>query len=313
MNVAITGACGLLGAHLAAAFSGSHRVVGFDRHPWWGSRSIGLHQGDLGDAKAREAFLADANPDLLFHCAANVNVDDCEDRPAEAYFSNGSLPGLLARAVPSHCRVIYVTTDGIFRGDLPMQRETDLPCPRTVYARSKLHGEWETQLATKSHLIVRTNFYGWSSGAKGTFAEWLYNALRNGDPITLFDDFWFTPIYVPDLVERILALLSGGHTGVFHVVGGERVSKYDFGVRLAVAAGLSTSQVSRGSIVSAPFKARRPHDMSLCSEKAASVLGLSSPGCDLGLVRFLADRGRSLESRIGALESSSASFTKSVD
>jgi len=303
VNVAITGACGLLGAHLAAALSARHRVVGFDRHPWWGERRIELHQGDLGDAKAREAFLADAKPDFLFHCAAIVNVDACEERPAEAYFSNGSLTGLLARAVPSHCRVVYITTDGIFRGDSPLQREIDLPCPRTVYGRSKLHGEWETQLATEHHLIVRTNFYGWSAGTKGTFAEWLYNALANADPVTLFDDFWFTPIYVPELVERILALLAGGHTGVFHVGGGERISKYDFGLRLAAVAGLSTARISRGSIANAAFRARRPHDMSLCSEKIASVLGQPSPGCDAGLIRFLADRERPLEERVANLDS----------
>lgn len=174
MNIAITGACGLLGAHLAAALACDHRVVGFDRHPWWGTRPIELHRGNLADTNAREAFLASAKPDLLIHCAAMVNVDECEEKPAEAYFANGTLTGLLARAVPSHCRFVYVTTDGIFRGDAPMQRETDLPCPRTVYGRSKLQGEWETQLATEHHLIVRTNFYGWSAGIKGTFAEWLF-------------------------------------------------------------------------------------------------------------------------------------------
>ena len=304
MNVAITGACGLLGAHVAAALSARHRVVGFDRHPWWGSRPIELHEGDLADPHARRAFLAEAKPDLLVHCAALANVDECEKRPGDAYFVNGTLSGLIAREVPRECRVVYVTTDGIFRGDTPMRSETDVPCPRTVYGRSKLHGEWETQLATGNHVIVRTNFYGWSAGNKVTSGEWLYRALETGESITLFDDFWFTPIYVVDLVERLLALAAGAQTGTFHVVGGERVSKHEFGVRLAAAAGLSTGRVNRGSIAAAALLAPRPRDMSLSSAKVDALLGRPAPACASGLSRFIADRGRPLEERFEAVSAS---------
>ena len=301
MNVAITGACGLLGAHLAAALSRHHRVVGFDRHPWWGTRPIALHQGDLGDARARTAFITDASPDLLFHCAAMVNVDACEEQPEEAHYVNGTLTGLLARAVPSRCRVVYVTTDGIFAGDKQLARETDLPCPRTVYGRSKLQGEWETQLATEHHLIVRTNFFGWSAGIKSTSAEWLHRALVSGEAVTLFDDFWFTPIYVVDLVKRLLALIAGCHTGIFHVVGRERVSKYEFGMRLAAVGGFSTVRVRRGSIADARLRAPRPRDMSLNGEKTESTLGYAAPDCLDGLSHFIADQGRALEDRVAGV------------
>jgi dTDP-4-dehydrorhamnose reductase len=298
MNVAITGACGLLGAHVAAALSQDHRVVGFDRHPWWGERPIELHQGDLADDEARNAFLEDARPDLLVHCAAMVNVDACEERPADAYKANGTITGLLARGVPPGCLVVYVTTDGIFRGDLPMRRETDLPCPRTVYGRSKLHGEWETGLATDRHLIIRTNFFGWSSGAKPTSAEWLYHALASKEPITLYDDFFFTPLYVADLVRSILRLVGGGHTGTFNVVGADRISKYEFGRCMADAAGLSFDGVTQGSIASAAFRADRPRDMSLSTEKIARTLGQPMGKCSSGVRSFVNDRHRTLEARV---------------
>jgi dTDP-4-dehydrorhamnose reductase len=298
MNVAITGACGLLGGHLAARLSADHRVVGFDRHPWWGSRPIELHRGDLTDDVARNAFVEDARPELLIHCAAMVNVDACEARPADAYLANGTVTGRLVRGLPLGCRVVYVTTDGIFRGDRAMLTESDLPCPRTVYGRSKLHGEWETALTTDNHLIVRTNFFGWSSGAKATSAEWLYHALSSRDPINLFDDFFFTPLYVVDLVESILDLVAGGHTGTFNVVGADRVSKYQFGECMAQAGGLSFDGVSRGSIAAAALLADRPRDMSLSTEKIAHALGHLMPSCSAGVRRFIADRRRTLEERV---------------
>jgi dTDP-4-dehydrorhamnose reductase len=298
MNVAITGCCGLLGAHLAAALSAAHRVVGFDRHPWWGGRAIELHRGDLADDRARDAFIRHAAPDLLIHCAAMVNVDECESRPVEAYHTNATITKLLTQAVPNDCHVVYITTDGIFDGDLPLRTERDLPCPRTVYARSKLHGEWEIQLANRRHLIVRTNFFGWSARTKNTAGEWLFDALRDGRPITLFDDFWFTPIYVVDLVERILALVEGGRAGIVHVTGKERVTKYEFGMQLAAAAGFSTSNVRRGSIKTAALQAPRPHDMSLDSALAERLLQRPLPHCRQGIARFLAHRTQSLEERV---------------
>ena len=300
MKALITGACGLLGSHVVAALSRSHEVVGTDRHPWWGDRSATIVHGDLGAPAFVTDLLASVVPDVIIHCAAMVNVDACEEAPALAYASNADVTRTVARAAPPGSLVVYVTTDGIFKGDTPFAIETQLPCPRTVYGRSKLHGEWEVQQATENHLIVRANFYGWSSGLKQTSAEWLYHALKTGEEITLFDDFFFTPIYVVHFVERLRLLIDGRHRGIFHLCGKERVSKYDFGMWMAEMAGFSIASVRRGSIEKAALKAPRPHDMSLSCERYLRLVGDDVPDCREGLRRFLADHGRPLSARFDA-------------
>jgi dTDP-4-dehydrorhamnose reductase len=186
----------------------------------------------------------------------------------------------------------------VFKGDRPNASEAELPCPRTVYARSKLHGEWDVALASEDHLIVRTNFYGWSSGRKQTAAEWLYQSLASGAPITLFDDFFFSPIYVVDLVQRLVALIESGHRGLLHLAGAERVSKYQFGALMAEAAGFSMAHVTQGSIDAAKLAAPRPKDMSLSSRRFSEMTGMELPGCAQGLRRFLDDRRRPLSERV---------------
>jgi dTDP-4-dehydrorhamnose reductase len=285
-----------------AALSRRHNIVGIDRHPWWGDQPVEVCTGDLASHKFIADTVTRVAPDVLIHCAAMVNVDACERNPALAYACNAGITRDLARAVSPDCLFVYITTDGIFKGDAPFATEELLPCPRTVYGRSKLHGEWEVELATKNHLIVRTNFYGWSSGRKRTAAEWLYHALETGQPITLFDDFFFTPIYMLDFVERLELLIEGGHRGIVHLCGGERVSKYDFGALLAKLAGLSMESVRRGSIEDAGLAAPRPKDMSLSSERFRRLTGVDVPGCMAGLRRFLADRGRTLSARFDARE-----------
>jgi dTDP-4-dehydrorhamnose reductase len=304
MRALVTGACGLLGSHVAAALSRECDVVGIDRHPWWGDVPIELREGDLRDRDFLRAAVADAAPQLLIHCAAMVDVDACEDQPEEAYAYNAEVTRGLARTVAPDCLFVYITTDGVFVGDRPMRSEADLPCPRTVYGRSKLHGEWEVQLATHNHLIVRTNFFGWSSGRKQSSAEWLYSALQEQRAITLFDDFFFTPLYVMDLVERLLQLAERRQRGLFHIVGRDRVSKYEFGLELAQAAGFSCANVKRGSIEDARFRASRPRDMSLDSVRMAQASGWDVPACRGGLHRFIEDRDRTLGARVADLTAS---------
>ncbi len=297
MRILITGASGLLGAHLASGLADRHTVLGVDRHPWWGDLPVPLQVGDLSDPAFRERTFRSFKPEALLHCAAMANVDACEQDPAGAFSCNAELTARLAESAAPDCLFVYLSTDGVFRGERPLHAEEDPPDPITVYGRSKLQGEREVQQRIQRHLIVRTNFYGWSSGRKKTFAEWLVRSLEGGEPITLFSDFFFTPLYVMDFVECLRLLLESGATGLFHVAGGERVSKSRFGLRLAELAGFSTRAVRVGSLHSAPLVAPRPADMSLACGRFVRRAGRALPGLDEGLRRFLQDRGRPLSLR----------------
>ena len=298
MRILITGACGLLGAHLMACLSRQHEVRGVDRHPWWGDKPADVVMGDLTVPGFLIHIVEETLPNVLIHCAAMANVDACEQNPTVAYTVNAMVTQRLVQTVSPACLVVYISTDGLFRGTSPFATEEQLPCPRTVYGRSKLHGEWEVQQATDNHLIIRTNFYGWSSGRKQTAGEWLYDALEKGHSMTLVDDFFFTPIYVVDLARRLEILIQQEHRGIFHVAGKERVSKSQFGILLAEAAGFSLKNVRRGSLSDAPLVASRPRDMSLDSSRFHRLVGVEAPDCLAGLRCFLKDRSRLLSARL---------------
>jgi dTDP-4-dehydrorhamnose reductase len=298
MRVLVTGACGLLGAHVMTAFSARHQVVGIDRHAWWGAESVEIVHGDLQSAEFRARTLDAVRPDVLVHCAAATNVEWCEQQPAEAYALNASVTRALAELAGPRCLFVYVSTDSVFDGRAALRTETDAPCPPTVYGRSKLHGEWEVQLAAPAHLILRTNFFGWSSGRKRTFGEWLYRSLQQHEPVTLFTDVFFTPVYVVDLAESVLTLVERGHRGLVHAVGADRLSKFEFGMRLAALAGFDVASVRAGSIDTATLSAPRPKDMSLSSARFAAALGRAASAVDDGLSRFIADAERPLGARV---------------
>src|SRR5262245_58520657 len=96
---------------------------------------------DLSSPGTIGRVIADVRPRVIIHCAAMVDVDACERDPAAAYRRNAALTREIARAAGSESLMVYISTDGVFLGDAPFSTEEQLPCPKTVYGRSKLNGE----------------------------------------------------------------------------------------------------------------------------------------------------------------------------
>jgi dTDP-4-dehydrorhamnose reductase len=295
-RITITGAAGLLGAHLVSKLSPSHAVTAIDRNEWWGDKPTQLLKGDLSDSNFLKESVEASQPDVWIHGAGLTDVDGCEKAPDQAHAVHVASVRQLLRYLQPGALLVYISTDSVFSGDSRLWSETDEPRPLNIYAQSKLEGEREAA-RHPNHVILRTNFYGWSSGRKKTAAEWLHKALAQQESITLFDDFFFTPIYVVDLVERISMIMERRLSGVFHVAGGDRLSKYGFGETMARLMGASMSHVQRGSLANARFAAPRSSDLSLNSDRIASALMLKNPSCDAGLKRFLDHAGSALSCR----------------
>jgi dTDP-4-dehydrorhamnose reductase len=247
-----------------------------------------VHSVTLGGVIACSLNLEDVNrlaiqldeiaPDLVVHTAGLTSVDRCEEDPVGARHANAVLARNVAEATASrHIKLVHISTDHLFAGTRSGYREDDTPEPLNEYARSKLLAEeWVVQ-ADPGALIVRTNFFGWSHAGRQSFSDWIIYSLRAGKTITLFDDVYFTPILADTLATVSHRLVEHASGGIFNLVGDERVSKYEFAVRLAQAFDLPGTLIQRGKIRGAGLYAKRPSDMSLDNTRARNLLG-----CGLG-------------------------------
>ena len=104
-----------------------------------------------------------------------------------------------------------------------------------AYGRSKAAAEAAVSEANPKALIIRTNFYGHGTDRRQSFSDLILNNVRAGKRIGLFEDVFFTPIYTGQLIEAVHKLVANGESGIFSVCGSKRISKYDFGMRLASA------------------------------------------------------------------------------
>ena len=266
-RILITGGSGLLAVNWAAArrrddtvFLGlHHRQVAID-----GVTGITLNPDD--DSTLAKGIDA-AEPDVIIHTAAMTSVNACEDQPDQAMAVNRDLAGRVASL--AHQRgiaMIHVSTDHLFDGTAAMVKE-ETPCqPVNAYGHSKWQGEQAVMEHHPDALVLRVNFFGWGPPYRASFSDWIIASLGAGDGITLYDDVFFTPLYAGEVARAGHALLDSGRSGVYHVTSGERISKHDFGIKLADAFDLDKALITRGAYDTGAG-IPRPLDMSLDNTK----------------------------------------------
>jgi dTDP-4-dehydrorhamnose reductase len=290
----VTGASGLLGASvLRSAVELGWETVGFCHQHVIRDPTIQVASLDLTDDSATRRLLFDLRPDAIVHCAAATNVDWCEDNPKQAEAINVQASAVLAEIASAlNARFVYVSTDSVFDGKRGNYVETDEAAPLNVYARSKLAGERETLRRNKAAIVVRVSIYGWNAQNKDSLAEWVLRRLEGGKHVPGFTDVFFTPILVNDLVPVLFAMLQHELSGLYHVAGSERISKFEFARRVATAFGFDPARVTPCQVKDMRLRAARPLDVSLNTEKVRIALGRSMPDVDSGLCGFRELRSR---------------------
>jgi dTDP-4-dehydrorhamnose reductase len=222
---------------------------------------------DLADHDAVRAAVARFRPTHIVHAGALTAVGDCCADPSRAAQVNTVATGVLADAAAAiGARLVFASTDMVFAGDAAPYCESDPPRPLSVYGRSKAAAE---QLVAEhpNALVVRIPLMiGLPCTRRpATFASQLA-ALRAGEPLRLFTDEFRTPVCSADAARALLGLARSGRTGLLHLPGPERLSRFEIIARCAALLGIAHPNlvpIARHEIA-APEP--RPADLSLAGE-----------------------------------------------
>lgn len=202
-------------------------------------------------------------------------AEDCETRPDEAERVNARLPGTLARlCAERRLRLVALSTDLVFAGDRPFVSEDAATEPLSVYGRTKRAGERAVLAALPAAAVARLALVaGRGHGPRATSTEQVAAALSAGRTPRLFTDEYRTPIDPESVADAVARLLAGSAAGLFHLGGPERVSRYELGVRVARAFGLSARGIVPALQREHAGPERRAPDVSLDSGRARRELG----------------------------------------
>ena len=212
MKVLVTGARGQLGAAVVREFGRGHEVAAF-----------GHAELDVTDFRQITSEVARVRPAVIVNCAGYNNVDGAEDHPLDALGLNAVAVRSLARAAAeSGAALVHYSSDFVFDGEASAPyREEDRPNPKSVYAASKLLGEWFARDAPRHYVLRVESLFGEVAGLttpKGT-VEGIRRALAENREARVFVDRTVSPTFVFDAAVATRALVEGSAPpGVYHCV-----------------------------------------------------------------------------------------------
>jgi len=261
MKVVITGAAGHLGAAMVQEFSRGHEVVA-------------LTHGDLDitDATAVTRTVSSFRPDAVINCAAYNDVDGAEEHPVTAFQVNAFGVQALARAAASiGAAFVHFSTDFVFDGetDRPYTEE-DRPGPRSVYAATKLVGEWLAREAPRQYVLrVESLFGGPTAGALARLGSvgTILKAIAEQKEVPVFVDRVVSPTYAPEAARATAQMLASQlESGVYHCVNTGSCRWDELALEAARLLGRE-ARLKPMTLETVALKARRPRYCALSNAK----------------------------------------------
>jgi dTDP-4-dehydrorhamnose reductase len=224
-------------------------------------------------------------PDVVFLPAALTNVEFCEEHPQDSYRINViGASNVFREASRISSKIIYFSSDYIFDGENGPYSENDLPNPLSVYGLHKLISEHTLfKSNVNNYLIVRTTVvYSWDRTGKN-FVQNLIRQNKEEKICRVPRDQMGNPTYAPSLASAVIDLIDHNATGIYNVVGKERISRFDFALEVANIFNLNKEYIQPVETLTLGQKAHRPLQAGLVTNKFSEALGYSLPGYKEGL------------------------------
>ncbi|MBI5864829.1 MAG: SDR family oxidoreductase [Planctomycetes bacterium] len=263
----VTGASGQLGGHVLRALENDNarkRVVALVRDGGLAASRAAIAPGDLLNPSGLRSAVLAAEPTHVLHVGAMTAVGDCFARPDDARTANTEATRTIAAAA-AECgaRLVYCSTDMVFAGDHAPYCESDQTRPLSHYGRTKADGE-RAALECDGAVAARLPLlFGFPCTPRRTTFCAQVDALRAGQPLRLFTDEYRTPLWLEDAARALIALARSTDTGVVHVAGPQRLSRYEMIVETARALGVNAPNLTPISRLDIEAPEPRPADLSL--------------------------------------------------
>lgn len=272
-HVLVTGSKGQLGREIKKLRNHYRQIYDF----------TDIDELDVTDSEAIRSYLASNPTDYIINCAAYTDVDGAESEPEKAMELNRDVLKYFKENLEPYpqTRIIHISTDYIFRGDImrPL-REDDPASPVSVYGKSKLDGE-NILRDHPSALIIRTS---WLFSVFGkNFVKSMINRMDRYDDLNVVYDQIGTPTYAEDLAAAIMQIISDIESGqcefipgIFHYSNEGVCSWYDLAME-ACRLNHCKGRVFPIETADYPLPAARPVYSVLNKSKIKEAYGVEVP------------------------------------
>ena len=282
MRVLVIGAAGQLGQATVAKLSSRHDLSAITRQ-----------DVDLKDHAAVRALVLARRPEAIINCAAFNHVDAAEDDPRTALETNAMAVRTMARCAADLDAVFFhFGTDFVFAGTASTPyTEADDPEPQSVYAQSKLVGEWLAALAPKHYVFRVESLFGGPHTRSSV--DKIVDAVRAGTETPVFVDRFVSPSFVDDVADAVThAIETRIPFGLYHCVNGGVATWLEVGREIARQLERPYTMLKSVSVNDVKLRAARPRYAVLSNAKLAAA-GFAMPAWQDAIGRYLHRRSPS--------------------
>lgn len=268
----ITGASGFLGWHLCQLAQTQWQVYGLTHSKTITIPNINFLKTDLTDIPTLKTLFQDLKPDAVIHTAAQSQPNFCQQYPDISYQINV----IASLAIANLCAefdipCVFTSTDLVFNGLNPPYTETDSVSPISYYGEQKVLAEQGMLERYPRTAICRMPLmFGDVPNHATSFIQPFIKTLKEGKVLNLFIDEFRTPVGGSSAAKGLLLALETT-SGILHLGGKERISRYELGLLMADILDLPKHLIQPGYQADIKMFAPRPPDVSLDSSKAFNL------------------------------------------
>ncbi|PSB23526.1 SDR family oxidoreductase [Stenomitos frigidus] len=268
----VTGASGFLGWNLCQLAATHWEVYGTCFSKTIAIPGTTIIAIDLTDLAALKDLFQTVQPDAVIHLAAQSSPNRCQNQPEASYRLNVTTSVHLAALCADRERpYVFASSEMVFDGLKAPYQESDRVSPINRYGEQKALAEVAVLDRYPKAAVCRMPLmFGAVPPTASSFIQPFIHALRTGQELKLFTDEFRTPVSGSTAAKGLLLALQT-FQGRFHLGGKERVSRYEFGCRMAGVLALPTATIKACRQQDVPMAAKRPPDLSLDSSQAFAL------------------------------------------
>jgi dTDP-4-dehydrorhamnose reductase len=274
LKAIVTGANGMLGDSLCPLLvNKGYNIAATDI-----AANTNIFKLDIRNLDEAMNFIKKQKPSIIFHLAAETDVDKCELNENHAYETNAKGTENIAMCCKKlDIPMVYISTGAVFDGEKEGgYTEEDITSPVNIYGRSKLEGEKAVKSLLSKYYIIRA---GWMIGGHDKDKKFVWKIvelLKTKKEISAVTDKFGTPTFTKDLSKGIYDIVVKGQYGLYHSVNnGGICTRFDIAEKIIEY--LNKKDVILKSVDSNafPMPAPRPKSEALINYKLSSM-GMNS-------------------------------------
>lgn len=257
MKILITGGSGFLGQYLNLELSKHHEILTLYHQFQRNCKEFNSEQVDIGNYERLKYIFNSFRPEIVIHTASISTPQKASDISSKiVYETNVSATKSLAELSAQHnSKLIYISTDLVYAGYRGSYLKEDAKLiPISLYAETKLMGEEKIKSTFDNYFVLRTALmFGFGLNGASCFFHQMYDKLKAEQKVKVFYDQYRSPLSVLE-AARIINFLCESEVKeeTINYAGPERLSRYDFALKVCKLKGFEPDLLVKTSIFDLP-------------------------------------------------------------